>query len=109
MGVVREGPERQEDRHLREARDRGWGLSKNFQGSIWGCRGPNLGLGTEGWIRDILAHRLYVEKKEGRTRLGALRTKTHGGQAHCLWSVMSGSPRGQAELWDRESGEDCTR
>lgn len=98
MGVVREGPERQEDLHLREARDRGWGLSKNFQGSIWGCWGPSLGLGTEGWVRDILAH-----------RLGALRTKIHGGQAHCLWSVMPGSPRGRAELWDRESSEDYTR
>lgn len=55
----------------------GWGPSRNFRGSIWGCRGPKPGLGTEGGVRNVLAPRLDVEKNEARTSLGALPVKTH--------------------------------
>lgn len=71
MGDVREGPEWQDDRQASRGRLKtGWGPSRNFRGSIWGCRGPKPGLGTEGGVRNVLAPRLDVEKNEARTSLG---------------------------------------
>lgn len=37
---------------MREVQDRGWGLSP--------------GLDTEGWVREVLAHRFYVEINQGQ-------------------------------------------
>lgn len=59
----------------------GWGLSKNFEGLIWGCWGPSPGPGTKGWVREVQGHRLYV----GLDPPWGSEWKCRGFCPHCQW------------------------